>query len=150
MSRQMKINGVPVVDAKKPAKIKIFKQDIDKSTKKDPGMCAAAVAALRTFSNVNEARVHLKRIYLRVGKGPTERWLRYETPTALRQEIISFDRGGKFEPGDYQLKVSAPSERLGVDKRPRPRTTKVPLRSTRYVPIHVANVRSRLRSGKQK
>jgi hypothetical protein len=47
----------------------------------------------------DESRVHLGCTYLRFGK----KWLRYATPPSLKAEIISFDRGGGFYPGDFRL-----------------------------------------------
>lgn len=53
----------------------------------------------------SRARVHISTTYLKVrGK-----WFRYGTPLNLRDEIISFDRGGQFYPGEFRLKAITPS-----------------------------------------
>lgn len=109
----MKINGMDVKDATQKVKIKITKTDCTKGATKDPGACAAARACLRQVPDCHKARVHIGRTYLQVG----EKWLRFQTPLALRSEIISFDRGGAFEPGDYELRPLSVAERKGRGKR---------------------------------
>jgi len=95
----VQINGVPVVDSKKPLVITITKSDVKLGDTKDPGACAAARCLLRQ-PNVEMARVHIGRTYIKIGK----QWLRYKTTPPLRQEIVTFDRGGEFAPGTYTLK----------------------------------------------
>lgn len=95
----MKINGLKVRDATKRVTIKIAPQDCKFGTSKEPGSCAAARACLRQVPNCSEARVHIARTYLKFG----DHWLRFRTPAALRGEIVTFDRGGKFEAGEYTL-----------------------------------------------
>lgn len=97
--RRMKIDGLPVLDATKKVVISIGNSDIKNGNSKDPAGCAAARACVRQLQGVEQARVHLGRIYLKIGK----RWLRYQTPDAIRSEVIAFDRGGSFEPGDYVI-----------------------------------------------
>lgn len=43
--------------------------------------------------------------------------MRYFTPEALRTEIVAFDRGGTFQPGEYELK--APTEAQTEEGRKR-------------------------------
>lgn len=120
----MKIAGLPVVTSRKSLKLHITTTDCKKGRTKDPGACAAALALIRTVEGCSKARVHIGRTYLQVGK----KWLKFRTPGALRSEIVAFDRGGVFEPGDYTLMPLAPSERaregeaktLGAPKRGRP------------------------------
>lgn len=95
----MKINGLPVRDATKKVVLKIAPSDCKFGSSKEPGMCAAAKAALRQVPKCSEARVHIARTYLKIG----DHWLRFQTSMALRGEIITFDRGGKFEAGEYEL-----------------------------------------------
>lgn len=102
----MKINGLPVVDAKGPVTIKITNTDVKNGNNKDPASCAAARALCRK-QGIAEARVHIGRTYVRIGR----KWIRYYTTPALRSEIVSFDRGGSFEPGIYKLRPLAPSDR---------------------------------------
>jgi hypothetical protein len=108
----MEINGAKVVDATKPLTIEILPKDIQKGNNKDPGACAAAQACLRQL-HATAARVHIGRTYLMIDK----KWLRFNTPRSLRSEIIAFDRGGAFAPGEYTLKPLQPSERAKRGKR---------------------------------
>lgn len=109
----MKINGLPVKDATQKVHIKIAPQDCKFGSSKEPGMCAAAKACLRQVPKCSEARVHISRTYLRIG----DHWLRFMTPSALRGEIVTFDRGGKFEAGDYTLNPLPKSMLLSRGKR---------------------------------
>ena len=95
---RMKINGLPVKNAKKPISLHITAKDILASKSKKPDNCAAAVACKRQLG-ATEARVHVGRTFLRFNG----HWERYLTSRALRAEIVAFDRGGKFEPGEYML-----------------------------------------------
>jgi hypothetical protein len=101
------IDGKPVVDADQSVVIQITQQDCERASKKNPAMCAAALALKRT-TGCDECRVHIGCTYLRFGK----KWLRYATPASLRAEIISFDRGGGFYPGDFRLYPMPASNRL--------------------------------------
>jgi hypothetical protein len=110
----MKIDGLPVKDATRPVYIHILPRDVKDGGIKDPGSCAAARACIRDLKVV-AAKVHIGRIYIKRAK----HWDRYTTPQALRTEIVSFDRGGGFEAGDYKLSPVAPSMELGVKHTPK-------------------------------
>lgn len=101
------INGKPVVNAKKTVTLHISAMDAKKGNVKDPGACAAARAAMRAVPNCVAARIHIGRAYL---LGSNGKWLRFKTPESLRGEIIAFDRGGKFQPGEYTLRPMSPSD----------------------------------------
>ena len=122
----MEINGLKVLNGLKPVKITITKTDALRGANKDPAACAAARACLRQ-DGVDAARVHLSTTYLRKGG----KWYRYTTPVSLRSEIVAFDRGGKFEPGDYTLSPKQPSHRAtgkrfgGEDKPKRKKRAKI-------------------------
>lgn len=105
----MKINGQDVVDAKRRITINIGANDIRRGSNKDPGTCAAALACLREIPGCEAARVHVGRTYVLVGN----KWLRLRTSEALRGEIISFDRGGGFQTGEYVLLPMPASQKLG-------------------------------------
>jgi len=109
----MKINGLPVVDASKPLRIEITPSDVEKGNTKDPGGCAAARAIMRQ-EHCTQARVHLGRTYIKDDE--RKRWVRYRTPMAIRAEVISFDRGSEFAPGEYVIPPMQPSHR-GDGKR---------------------------------
>ena len=115
----------PVVDAAEDAHIVITPHDVKTSKQKDPGHCAAALAGRREFHT--EVRVHLSRTYVKDTK--QRRWIRYITPEQISREIISFDRGAGFEPGEYELRAPVGSMRLGAYKQTGPKKTKGPKRA---------------------
>jgi hypothetical protein len=115
------INGKPVVDADKPVMLQITQADCKHGSKKDPTRCAAALA-LKRATGCDECRVHIACTYLRFG----DKWLRYATPPSLKAEIISFDRGGGFYPGDFRLHPMPASLRLKTARQkpgPKPKAT---------------------------
>lgn len=111
------IDSKPVFDADKSVIIQITQSDCERGSKKDPAKCAAALALKRT-TGCDECRVHVGCTYLRFGT----KWLRYATPASLRAEIISFDRGGGFYPGDFQLHPIPKGNRLKlIGRKPGPK-----------------------------
>jgi hypothetical protein len=111
------IDRKPVVDADKPVTLQITQADCNRGSKKDPTRCAAALA-LKRATGCDECRVHIACTYLRFG----EKWLRYATPPSLKAEIISFDRGGGFYPGDFRLHPMPASNRLRpIRQKPGPK-----------------------------
>lgn len=113
----LKIEGLPVRDAKKSVMLAITDGDVKKGKVKSPAGCAAAVACKRQLG-ATEAHVHKSRTYLRFNG----HWVRYMTPQSLQAEIIAFDRGGKFEPGEHRLTKIQPSR--AWNKKSGPRRTK--------------------------
>lgn len=109
----MKIHGKKVIDAKRNLKITINSDDARKGKGKNPSECAAAVAIMRRFKpyGAKQARVHLGRVYIEY----PDAWVRYQTPEALKAEIISFDRGatGEYMEGNYTLYKPSPTNKLG-------------------------------------
>lgn len=110
----MEINGKRVVDATKPISIHITKRDTTDGDNKNPSSCAAARAVKRDVPECVNARVHIGRVYVETPK----QWVRYETPDALRTEIVAFDRGGQFQPGNYKLGVPAKRDYQAEKKSP--------------------------------
>lgn len=102
----------PVRDAKRPLILHINPDDVRGGKIKEPGSCAAAVALKRQCKGALSAHVHLSRVYVEYPNHIE----RYATPPSLRTEIVSFDRGHRFEDGDYKLEVIPASNRLGVRK----------------------------------
>lgn len=102
------INGLPIVDAKKAVKLHVTKHDIDHANRKKPETCAFAQSCLR-LKGVKEVRIHLSRAYLRSNDS---NWQRFLVSDRLRSEIVAFDRGGRFAPGEYVLQRIPPSARL--------------------------------------
>lgn len=110
---------------------------------KNAKACAAAVALCRQ-PDVEAARVHLSRVYI---KHKREGWVRYATPPALRNEIIAFDRGGAFAPGEYKLSPLQPTIRNRPNapkKAYKAAKKKVPQRGNRAKPHVVSGVRQRM------
>jgi hypothetical protein len=108
------LDGSPVFDATNDLLIEVVKNDVAKADQKDPADCAMA-RAVRRCTKAHEVRAHLGRVYVRQReKGP---WKRYETGPALRSEIISFDRGGGFQEGQYMLKSIRPAHKLSARKK---------------------------------
>jgi hypothetical protein len=107
MAKVYTINGLPVVDAKRALTLHITKADIARAADsiKKPESCAAARACYREL-HAKEVRIHTYRAYVRTNES---NWVRYWVPTRLRQEIVAFDRGGQFEPGEYKLDKIPPS-----------------------------------------
>lgn len=92
------LEGKPVFNSSRPMEIYITKEDVSFAKSKEPDACAAAVACLRN-PGVQKALVHLSVTFIKTrGK-----WFRYRTPVGLRDEIVAFDRGGSFYPGDFKL-----------------------------------------------
>lgn len=115
----MMINGTTVVDATHKIVLEISPADIKKGNNKDPGACAAAQACVRQIPGVEAARVHIARTYLKVKNKESGRaqWVRFRTPPPLRNEIIAFDRGGKFAPGAYTLEKIQETAKIGLKRK---------------------------------
>ncbi len=107
----MTIDGLPVIDMTKPLVIHITENDVKRGSTKDPGACAAARACMREH-HASAARVHVSRTYLKVGN----EWHRYATPPSLTKQIIKFDVGGQFDPGEYRL-TAIPKTKVLTGKR---------------------------------
>jgi hypothetical protein len=114
----MRINGIPVQDADEPLVLHIRTPDT-KTGAKDPEKCAAAKAACR-IPGVILAKVYRTRTYLLKGSGKARFYTRYLTPDSLRSEIVAFDRGGTFAPGDYELPAPPKSMKIGAKGRGAP------------------------------
>jgi hypothetical protein len=113
MSRITKFDNLPVIDAKHPIKIVVNARDVSNADNKNPADCVLARACRRNL-DVPEVRIHLSRAYVRANKG---NWTRYIVPQSARSEIIAFDRGGKFETGEFVLTPPTKSTRLGQPSR---------------------------------
>lgn len=133
MTKLLKIDGIKVKDAKKPVRLIVTEDDCKRANRKRPESCAVARACSR-MTDVDEARIHLSRVYLRRG----EEWFRYTTPPSMRDEIIAFDRGGSFEPQEFRLTAPRPSIRLGKHREAGAKTGK----QKRRKPHVVTNVRA--------
>lgn len=102
-----KYEGLPVVDADKSLLINITSADVKAARKFDPANCAAAMACKRVYKR--EVRIFRSRAYIK----EKNHWVRYMVPQAVSREIISFDRGSQFEPGEYKVNPPSPTNQLG-------------------------------------
>lgn len=109
----MKINGKKVVNGKSDFRLKIQQRDITRGKSKAPAECAAALALMRENKDISSVRVHIGRIFIETPGA----WLRYKTPHTLRDEIVAFDRGGQFLPGEHMVKALTPSEQRYIDDK---------------------------------
>lgn len=110
--------GLPVIDADEPIALRVLPLDVKGAKAKSPASCAAARAGQRELNT--DVRVFLTRTYVKVkAHGATkgenhDTWVRYKTPESASREIVSFDRGATFEPGDYTFVPLPASNRLGT------------------------------------
>ena len=139
----MKIQGIDVVDADKEIEVTITPNDVRFGKKKEAHSCAAARALCREH-DAEMAIVHFSRAYVK----KNDKWYRYSVPPMLRTEVVAFDRGGDFAPGDYTLKPVQPTVRLDapVRRKTGPRTGAKPQNGNRpKKPYHiVTGVRGRM------
>lgn len=120
------IDGLPVINAKRPVKLTVTEKDCKGGNPKNPDSCAIARCMMREF-HASEVRVHLSRAYV---KTTPDKWVRYITTKPLRTEIVAFDRGGTFAPGEYHLSAITPSKQVRKHKK-----TKKPGTGTRAKPV---------------
>lgn len=134
--------GLPVVDAVEDVSIVITPTDVKNSKVKNPGECAAALAGRRELHR--EVRVFVSRMYVKdKTSSGQERWIRFVTPENISREIVSFDRGASFEPGEYSFKAPSKASQLGAPNRGSSNTGK----GTKHRPRKVtANIRENAKS----
>ena len=142
----MKINGTIVKDADEPVSFTVTKSDVTRGASKKATSCAAARALCRE-GHAQEARIHASRAYIKKGG----KWLRFGVTSAMRSEIIAFDRGGEFAPGTYTLTPVQPTMRLDAPtpstrNRYSPPKSKVPARARRTKRVYhvVSGVRAKM------
>lgn len=109
----MEIDGKKVINGQRGFTLEIVPRDIKKAKPKDPGGCAAAVALMREYKDIKRVRVHIGRIFVET----VNAWVRYKTPSTLRDEIVALDRGGEFLPGTHEIGVLTKSEQAYIDNK---------------------------------
>lgn len=100
-----------VSDADERLVIEVTDRDEKNSRKKDHSGCAMAVACKRSLA-LDGVIVSRTKAYLVRG----ETAVRYQLPESVTREVVSFDRGGGFEPGTYELHAPNKSIRLGHEQ----------------------------------
>lgn len=99
-----------VEESDKYVTVRVSKNDCNGAKEMDPTNCALARAVKKEFS-ADGVVIGMSTSYVINGK----KAIRFETPMAVRQEIISFDRHHDFEPGEYYLKPASKSNKLGAE-----------------------------------
>jgi len=102
-------NVTQAFDADKPIEVSVKPKDCKESVKLNPSECALARAAKREL-HADGAIIGMSTSY--IIKGTTA--VRFQTPEAVRREIVSFDRHGDFEPGEYRLIPKQKQNKLGA------------------------------------
>lgn len=97
-----------VEDAKKSITIEVTNRDNKAATVKNHKSCAMAVACKRKL-HADGVIISMSRAYVIKG----DRALRYDVPGSVAREIVSFDRNGEFEPGEYALNRPGVGHQLG-------------------------------------
>lgn len=105
-----------IEDAKHPLNVEVTSADVRSSKRMKHVECAMAVACKRKFK-ADGMIIGRQTAYLI--KGTTA--VRFTMPESVRKEIVSFDRGAGFEPGEYQLSKPRPSGPSGEHKNVAPK-----------------------------
>jgi hypothetical protein len=100
-----------VVDATKDVTIEVTKRDQSIAHAREHSSCAMAVACKRALA-LDGVIISISAAYLVKGEQAT----RYAVPEQVRREIVAFDRGASFAPGDYRL--ITPNHPVGKARSP--------------------------------
>lgn len=102
-------NVKSVSDADDNAIVEVTRDDVKNSAKKDLNGCAMAVAAKRQFHATGMIVSPSVAYIVKHDKA-----IRFQLPTSVQKEIVSFDRGAGFAEGTYQLNYPKKSQRIGA------------------------------------
>ena len=91
-------NVTRVNDAKAGISVEVTRADERASQRKSHETCAMAVACKRTMK-LDGVIISIKTAYMIRGTTAT----RFKVPERVSREVVSFDRGAGFEPGNYRL-----------------------------------------------
>lgn len=118
MARKIQtLEGLPVYDADAPLMLDIGQADIHSRWRKFPDKCAVAEACKRQL-HVTRALAYRSRLYVLHDEGTAKaHWKRYQMPETVRNEVITFDKGGGFTPGTYRIPTMPPSKIAGAPYR---------------------------------
>jgi len=89
-----------IVDADEPLLTEVTNGDVRRGEQKDHRICPLAVSCKRT-THADGIWIGLSRAYVINGSTAT----RYRITQGTRGEIVSFDKGARFEVGFYMLSV---------------------------------------------
>src|SRR5207237_4660373 len=90
----------------------VTKRDASLGQSKDHRKCVVAETCKKKLK-LDDAIVAMRRAYLIRGNTA----VRYSVPEAVARELVSFDRGGSFAPGMYELKAPPKIKPRGVGTR---------------------------------
>lgn len=133
-------NVTSVTDATKPVTIEVTKRDAASEGKKDHKACAMAVACKRKL-HLDGVVISRSVAYLVKDAVAT----RYGVPEQVAREVVAFDRGGAFEPGEYRLDKPTRIKLLGAAKDADGRPEHSKTKAGRGEPHHMTtNIRTAL------
>ena len=127
-----------IKDATRAVTIEVTKSDVRSSQTKSHRTCAIATACKRML-HLDGVVISRAIAYL-IKDGVATR---YRVSDAAAREVIAFDRGGSFEPGEYRLVKPDHTIALGVERgtEPRPKDK----RKKHDTPRHITtNIRAAL------
>jgi hypothetical protein len=101
--RVRKIDGQLVSNAAQTLRLTVTAADVKKGVAKNPDACAIAVAAVRQIPGCTAAKVHKSVLMANTPVSGKPKWRRWKVPEYATREIVAFDRGGRFVPGDYEF-----------------------------------------------
>lgn len=102
-----------VIDSTRNARIEVTAKDASSKAVKDHNACAMAVACKRKFK-LDGVIISRSVAYLIKGKQAR----RFNLPSSIQREVVSFDRGGGFDIGIYELSKISPQNKQGA-RQPR-------------------------------
>lgn len=112
VQRYAKENGLRTQDATKPCIITVNATDVRKAKMKNAKDCAFACAFKRA-QGAEAAFVFRSSCYVQKG----DKLIRYRLPLSVQKEIVSFDRTGDMEPGNFHVTPHSPCARLDSLKK---------------------------------
>ncbi len=102
----------PLIKSTTGKRIIVMQRDVKRGVRGDPAKCAFACASKRIDPDVIAVRFQLTRAYIEYA----DRTEQYRLPQSMTREIVTFDRGGQFAPGEYELKPM-PTRKKPVGKK---------------------------------
>jgi hypothetical protein len=92
---------------RKPRRIKVIDDDCDRGVPGDGHNCAYALAARREDPELIDVEFTKTRAYYSYPNHTDC----YVLPVSMQKEVVALDRGGRFAPGEYELKPYPKSAR---------------------------------------
>jgi hypothetical protein len=99
-------NGLQIVNAKNKLLVTVTKNDVKLGAQKNSECCAIARAVMKQQSHISRVWIFKSKAYIESPMKLT----RYNLPSSVQKEIVSFDRFKIMEPGVYALVPPPPSQ----------------------------------------